>query len=221
LEKSPVVKAGQRAPEWKVAKWLDGKEHSLKEFRGKIVVLSFAASTGSGSEHMAPVAATVQEKFKDKPIVFVTIYLAEHNVAEAAKRAAEFASKHKLTALAAIDAGTMPENSQTNHAYGINLGLPAEVIIGPDGIVQYNEMEPEPGLEGILGKDCDEATPEDMAKMEAYMKRLVVEAGERWPVAPENMNEEESTALMNRVNVFHLSKRIDAALKAAEKTERR
>jgi thiol-disulfide isomerase/thioredoxin len=210
LERTPPLKAGDKAAPLSVARWLDGGQHSLEEFRDNVVVLDFWGLWCSACRNGVPALTAVQEKFKDKPVVFVSIHTADNDVDETAERIEKYAVEQGWHYLAAIDAGTMLENSVTSHAYGVD-GFPAQVIIGVDGIVKFNSAEPPEGLEGIMGKPCDEATAEDEAKMNTFMKEQFESAGEIWP-QPENLDEKTMMEALNRVNAFHMSRRIEAAL---------
>jgi thiol-disulfide isomerase/thioredoxin len=215
LDRTPPLKAGEKEAPLSVARWLDGRQHSLEEFRGKVVVLDFWGLWCSPCRNSVPALVTVQEKFKDKPVVFVSIHTADTNLDELVERIEKFAAEQGWHYLAAIDAGTMSEDSATSHAYGVD-GFPTQMIIGADGIVKYNSSEPPPGLEGIMGKPCDEATPEDMAKLEAFMKKEFESAGEKWP-GMDGGDEKATMEAMNRVNAFHMSRRIEAALAERKK----
>jgi thiol-disulfide isomerase/thioredoxin len=211
LDRTPPLKAGENAAPLSVARWLDGDDHSLEEFRGKVVVLDFWGLWCSGCRSSVPALTALQEKFKDQPVVFVSIHTADNDLDALAGQIEKFAAEQGWHYLAAIDAGTMTEDSVTSHAYGVD-GFPTQVIIGVDGVVKYNSSEPPPGLEGIIGKPCDEATPEDTAKLEAFMKKEFESAGEMWP-GMEGGDEKATMESMNRVHAFHMSRRIEEALR--------
>lgn len=210
LELKPYVKPGQPAPAWKLARWLDGKPHDLQEFRGKIVVLDFWGLWCSACRNGIPSLVAVQEKFKDKPVVFVSIHAAEGDTEATAKSITDLMAENKWNCMAAIDAGTMIENSETSHAYGVQ-GFPTQVIIGGDGIVKFNNNEPPKGMEHIFGKICDEITAEDQKALEAFEEEYFTAAGERWPMA-NGLSEQEQIQISNRVAAFHLSREIEKAM---------
>jgi thiol-disulfide isomerase/thioredoxin len=218
LDRTPPIKVGEQAPAWKMERWLDGKEHTLEEFRGKVVVLEFWGLWCSACRNSVPALVAVQEKFKDKPVVFISIHTAEDDSAKLAARIESFASEQRWRCFAAIDAGTMAENSVTCHAYGCK-GFPTEVVIGPDGRVSYNSAVPEPGMEELEGKPCDEITSEDEVKINAFEKVQFEAAGEKWPLA-KDLSEEELKTVINRVHVFQLSQRITAALSMADSQQK-
>jgi thiol-disulfide isomerase/thioredoxin len=218
LANTPAIKAGEPAPAWKVARWLDGKQHSLEEFRGKVVVLHFWGLWCSACRNSVPALVAVQEKFKDKPVVFVSVHTAESDCDKLVARIEKFASEQGWHYLAAIDAGTMIEDSATSHAYGCN-GFPTEVIIGPDGRVSYTSAVSPPGMEGIFGKACDQITTDDQVKIDAFEKAMFEAAGEKWPLA-KDLSEEELKAVMNRISVFQTSQQIAEALSRGERQQK-
>jgi thiol-disulfide isomerase/thioredoxin len=211
LSMTPALKPGEPAAPLKIARWLDGKDHSLNEFRGKVVVLRFWGLSSRSCRESVPAYKALQEKYCNKPVVFIGVHWADREINDLADQIEKYARDQDWHYLAAIDAGTMVENSETLHSYGCAI-CPTEVIIEPDGRISYNGAIPPPELEGIIGKPCDEATPEDEAKMNAYMQAQFEEAGEKWPL--DGMGEAEMKATMNRVRIFQLSRRIDAALKS-------
>jgi thiol-disulfide isomerase/thioredoxin len=214
LERRPSVKSGEPAPPWKLARWLDGKERSLDDFRGKVVVLDFWGLWCGACRSGTPALVALQEKYQDAPVVFVSIHTAEGDAAKLAERIEAYAKESDWRFLAAIDSGTMSENSTTSCDYGCE-SFPTELVIGADGLVKYNSSEPPKGLEGLIGKACDEVTPEDEAKLNAFMAEQFQAAGETWPL-PEGATDAESSAAMNRVMVYMMSQRIDAALAEIE-----
>ncbi len=218
LEQTPAVKAGEKAPAFKVARWLDGKQHSLDEFRGKVVVVDFWGLWCSACRNSVPAMATVQEKYKDKPVVWVSIHTADKDAAKLTERIEKFAADQNWHFLAAIDSGTMSANSVTSNSYGCQ-GFPTEVVIGPDGRVSYNSSVPPPGMEGIYGKTCEQITPEDQVKIDAFEKAQFEEAGEKWPLA-KDISEQEGVAVSNRMQVFDLSRRIGEAQSGTGKQQR-
>jgi thiol-disulfide isomerase/thioredoxin len=210
LESKPAIKAGEVARPWTIARWHDGQDRKLEEFRGKVVVLDFWGLWCSACRAGTPALVALQERFQDAPVVFVSIHTAEGDAERLAERIEDYASKAGWRYLSAIDAGTMIEDSATSHTYGCS-GMPTQIVIGADGIVKYNSSASPPGMEGIFGKSCDEITPEDTEKISAFMAKYYRTAGEMWPL-PEGTSEAESIATSNRVTTFYLGNAVDAAL---------
>jgi hypothetical protein len=152
----------------------------------------------------------LQEKYKDKPVVFISIHTAEPDAEKLAARIGQYATEKAWKFLAAIDEGTMIENSVTSHAYGCS-GFPTEIVIGCDGRIVFNSNVPVPGMEDIVGKSCDEITPANQVKIDAWEKSQFEAVGEKWPL-PKDISDEEMKKILNRLFLHQLSKPIDEAL---------
>jgi thiol-disulfide isomerase/thioredoxin len=210
LETTPPIPPGELAPPLSIARWLDGKQHTLEEFRGKVVVLHFWGFSCSGCLLGIPGLNALQQEFDDQPVVFISIHDAYHDVDNLADRIEKLAEEKQWRFLAAIDSGTMAQDSASFHAYGCT-GQPTDVIIGPDGRVTWHSGIAPPGMESVVGKTEDEITPEDEVKINKYMQAEFEAAGETWP-QPEGMSEEEELAISNRMVAFQLGRHIKAAL---------
>jgi len=214
LEPNPPVRPGTLAPPLTGATWVDGHERSLEEFRGQVVVIDFWGFWCGGCIRSIPALKEVQEHYRDQPVTFVAIHTAETFPDELSKRIQQFAEEENWQFLHAIDSGTASHNSKIANAYGIS-GYPSNVIIAPDGFVSYNSEVPPPGLEDIIGKPCDEGTPEDLARMQAYLREELEAAGIEVPDF-DALTEEEQVHLMYQFHVHQLKRHINAALKPAD-----
>jgi thiol-disulfide isomerase/thioredoxin len=210
LETSPPIPPGDPAPPLSIARWLDGQQHTLEEFRGKVVVLHFWGFSCSGCIRGIPGLNALQLEFDDQSVVFISIHDATHDVDNLAGRIEKLAQEKQWCYLAAIDSGTMAQDSASFHAYGCT-GQPTDVIIGPDGRVAWHSGIAPAGMEGIVGKTSDQITPEDEVKINKYMQAEFEAAGETWP-QPEALSDEEEVAISNRMIVFQLGRHIKAAL---------
>jgi len=210
LEPAPPIPVGEPAPPLQIARWLDGQQHSLEEFRGKVVVLDFWGLWCSACRGAVPTYKILQERFKDQPVVFISIHTAEKDAGALSEKIKQLTSNHGWDYLAGIDSGTMIENSATSCAYGVQ-AFPTEIIIGRDGLVKFNSMIPPPGFEELYGKTEEELSPQDFKKFEDWERNLFLEAGEAWPL-PETLSEQELEEIHTRVAVFDTSRRINAAL---------
>ena len=72
LSKAVVMKEGDLCPEF-VFKNTEGKEVSLKQFKGKYVVIDVWASWCAPCKQEFPNMKKLEEKYKDRNIVFVSI----------------------------------------------------------------------------------------------------------------------------------------------------
>jgi thiol-disulfide isomerase/thioredoxin len=209
LEPRPLVKIGQPAPPLTVAHWLDGRSRTLDDQRGQVVVLDFWGLWCGACRQVIPDLKSLQEKFADRPVTFVSVHTADGDSAELAKRITNFNEASGWQFLAAIDSGTMIEDSATTNAYGIQ-HFPSTVIIGPDGKVIYAEPD-------IGGPNCDEDDPEVLAEFEAKFngvwKAWFEAVDETWPIA-DDLSESERQALFQRVHQLYLAKQIETALRA-------
>jgi thiol-disulfide isomerase/thioredoxin len=213
LDPSSPVRRGEPAPPLTVARWLDGKSRSLEDFRGRVVVVDFWGLWCSACRNGVPSLKEIQARYRDQPVTFIAIHTAEADADALAQRIEKYAAGEDWQFLHAIDSGTRSENSATSHAYGV-AGFPTEVVIGPDGVVAFNSSIPSASLEDIVGKACDEMTPEDMKRFETYMKEQFAAAGVPYPGSDEAAGADEAE-LVNRVHTFMLSREIDSALEAA------
>ncbi|WP_425398567.1 TlpA family protein disulfide reductase [Aeoliella sp.] len=210
LEPKPSVKAGTVAPPLENLHWLDGGEHSLEEFRGNVVVLEFWRLRSRSSRDMTPALKEVQQLYDGQPVTFIAIHTAEADTEQTTEAIEQFASDQGWDYLQAIDAGTMQYNSQVANAYGVS-SYPTHIVIGPDGRVVYNSDVPPPGLEDIIGKPCEDATPEDEQRLQAYMLAEFTAANIDWS-EDEELSQEEQIRRFNKLLVYQLKKQIDSAL---------
>ncbi|HYO25451.1 MAG TPA: TlpA disulfide reductase family protein, partial [Lacipirellulaceae bacterium] len=213
LETTPPIPLGEPAPPLDVARWVDGQQRSLEDFRGKVVVLHFWSFSCSGCLRGIPALNAVQQKFQDHPVVFISVHQACHDADSVVNRIDSLAKETHWGYLAAIDAGTMAQNSATFYAYGC-AGQPTEVILGRDGRVAWHSGIPPAGMESFYGKSCDEITADDEAVINRYMQAEFEAAGETWPMA-EGLPEEEQLAVSNRMLAFQIGRHIEAALASA------
>ncbi len=100
----------------------------------------------------------LRKPFEGKPVTFISIHSAEKDTDDLAKRIEEFRKKTGWEYVAAIDSGTMIEDSATTSAYGTQ-AFPLTVIIGPDGKIAY--VDPQD-----VSLACDEQNPVLLAEFE-------------------------------------------------------
>lgn len=214
LDPKPSVKPGAVAPPLEGLHWLDGNEHSLEEFRGNVVVLVFWRLRSGQCRDTVPVLKEVQQHYSGRPVTFIAIHTAEADTEQTAKAIEQFGSDQDWKYLQAIDAGTMKYNSEVANAYGVS-EYPAHIVIGPDGGVVYNSNVPPLGLEDLVGRLCEDITPEDEQRFQAYMQAEFSAANIDWP-EDEELSLEEQIRRFNKLLVYKLNKQIDAALSTAK-----
>jgi thiol-disulfide isomerase/thioredoxin len=210
LEPKSPVRVGEAAPPLDIARWLDGDGRTLDDLRGRVVVIDFWGLWCGACRSAIPSLKDVQERYRDKPVTFIALHTAEGETDALAGRVQEFADEQGWSWLHAIDSGTTTSNSATCHAYGVS-GFPTEIIIGADGRIVFNSNVPPPGLEDIIGNTEDEATPEAIKRLEAYMHEQFDAAGIDYPA--DDLPQEEQAKRMNRFGTYMLSREIDKALK--------
>ncbi len=86
------VEPGQAMPEFKL-KDLDGKEHSLSDFKGKIVVIEFCSHNCPYSRGADPQLIALAEKYADKGVVVLGIDSNTPNDVPSIKKYAEETGK--------------------------------------------------------------------------------------------------------------------------------
>jgi peroxiredoxin len=112
---------GKPAPTWKL-KDLDGKEHSLEDYRGKVVVLDFWYRGCGWCVRAMPQLVELAEDFKDQPVAVLGM-----NIDEDENNARFVVEKKKLN-YPNLKAGGIPKLYQVS-------GYPTLVLIDPRGNV--------------------------------------------------------------------------------------
>ncbi|MBX3358441.1 MAG: TlpA family protein disulfide reductase [Phycisphaeraceae bacterium] len=120
-KKGAGVSVGDTAPDWTVT-GVDGKEHKLSDFRGKIVLMDFWATWCPPCRAAMPGMQKIHEEYKDKGVVVLGMNCWERGDPKA------FMESNKYTY------GLMLKSDAAAEAYGVN-GIPAFFLIGPDGKV--------------------------------------------------------------------------------------
>jgi peroxiredoxin len=100
----------------------DGKKLSLKDFRGKIVLLNFWASWCVPCREEMPAMEKLYQEFKEKNFVILAVAVKDRK-----QDAVDFAKELKITYPIALD-----PDAKVGQEYGA-WGLPATYIIGPKG----------------------------------------------------------------------------------------
>jgi len=128
-EQSARPEVGDQAPDFTLTT-LDGKERSLKDLRGKAVMINFWATWCEPCRKEMPAMQKVYEKYKDKGFEIVAINIAETDVA-----AASFARQYGLTFPIWMD-----REREVTQLYKIG-PIPSSFFVDPDGnITQRYEV---------------------------------------------------------------------------------
>jgi thiol-disulfide isomerase/thioredoxin len=104
---------------------LDGKTHSLAEYRGKIVVLNFWATWCLPCREEMPMLSKLAPKYDEKDVAFLAASIDD---AQTQPKIARFLEKKKITL--AVFTGATPETLKQFHLGEI---VPATLILDRDG----------------------------------------------------------------------------------------
>jgi len=125
---------GKQAPDFKL-KTLDGKEVSLSDYRGKVVLINFWATWCPPCREEMPLFERVYKKYRDKG--FEILAISTDTSTEPVKK---FVKEYKLSFLILMDADNV------SGLYGIQ-GLPTSFLIDREGKIvkvrlgKYKEIE--------------------------------------------------------------------------------
>lgn len=109
-----------------VLKDLEGREHDLAAYRGKVVLINFWATWCEPCRNEMPSIQRLRDKLVGKPFVVLAV-----NVDEPDARVRLFLNRTRLDLPALMD----PNKSATRN-WGVRT-LPATFIVGPDGRIRY------------------------------------------------------------------------------------
>lgn len=117
---------GDAAPDFTVDD-VDGIEHQLEDFSGKVLVVDFFTTWCVYCPDQLPVLDEVQDRYHEDK---VAILLVDSDDRESKDKVAEYRVKYDITWPVAYKASTMGEDYLVD-AY------PTTVVIDGDGVVQY------------------------------------------------------------------------------------
>jgi thiol-disulfide isomerase/thioredoxin len=195
---SPLpYKLGDVPPTIEVNRWNDGQQHSLDEFRGKIVVIEFTGMWCGVCRKSAPTMRRLVELYRDQDVVFFGI----HTPTDDDKGVARMMSDDGWPLLIAIDERTDPAdkvsfNGKTAANYGI-LGWPTIVVLDRQGRVSSSGT--------IVDRTM---TPE---QAEPIYKRCAAKANIEYPM-PEDLSETAKSDWIRRLSFEWHREWIDKAL---------
>lgn len=125
VEKKKDEMIGQKAPDFTLSS-LDGKKISLKDFRGKkVVVLDFWATWCPPCRRAMPIVQEVSNELKDKDVIFFAV-----NIDEEKAKVTDFLKNAGITLTVLLDTGGNVAN-----AYKVT-SIPRMFIVGKDGVVK-------------------------------------------------------------------------------------
>ena len=121
------------APEFKdIKNWNDNAMHSIKDLKGKVVLLDFWTYTCIFCLRTIPTIKKIKEKYADKGLVVFGIHSAEYefakNIANIGRALKEIGVDEDVTGY--------DNNNKTWEAYG-NSYWPKHILIDRDGFVRY------------------------------------------------------------------------------------
>jgi len=106
---------------------VEGKRHSLADYRGKAVLVNFWATWCGPCREEMPSMEALRSAMKDRPFAVLAV-----NVGEGARAARGFGETMGLGFPLLLDADT-----RTTKAWGARI-LPASFVVGPDGRIRYS-----------------------------------------------------------------------------------
>ena len=142
-DQGPHPLVGKPAPALDV-ELLDGKQVTLEELKGKVVILDFWATWCGPCVKAMPTITEVAKQYEPKGVVFFAV-----NVQEDEDTVREFLKKQELEITVAMDSdGAVGERYQAE-------AIPQTVLIGKDGTVQVVHVGLVPGLKQKLSNELD------------------------------------------------------------------
>lgn len=136
---SKLLPVGATAPDWQLND-STGKQHTLSEYRGKIVVLDFWATWCGPCKEIMPRMQKLYEKYKDQGVAVFGVNSWEN------QDPGEFMQQKRYTY------GLLLKGEQITEAYKVTT-MPAVYIIGADGRIIYNhEGVDDKNLSGLIEK---------------------------------------------------------------------
>lgn len=135
---------GQKAPEIKVDAWLNSVPLTLKDLKGRIVVLEFWATWCPPCRKSIPHLIKLHKRYKDKGVVMVSI------TNESRKKVESFVRQNRME----YPIGT---GGTTSRTYGVK-GIPHAFIINDEGMIVW-EGHPMAGLDKAVEKEVKKLEP--------------------------------------------------------------
>jgi thiol-disulfide isomerase/thioredoxin len=156
------------APDFKeIDKWSDGLKHSIKDFKGKAILLDFWTYTCIYCLRTIPTINKIKEKYQDNDLAIVSIHSAEYNFAKDIENIEKAISTLNLSHyLTGFDI-----KNKTWELYG-NSYWPKHIFIDKDGFIRYEQpgygliKDFEEAILDLLEKPCNKIKETDKNKKE-------------------------------------------------------
>lgn len=155
---------GKPAQEITVGDWLNSDPLTLKDLRGKIVVLEFWATWCPPCRDSIPHLNKLHEEYKDKGVVIIGI------TQESKGKVKPFAKRMDMKYVVGISGGN------TSRAYGVR-GIPHAFIIDTEGIVRWSG-HPMGGLDEAIEKQLKDTPPRLLSPKKVKMIRKLISEAE-------------------------------------------
>ncbi|WP_372776610.1 peroxiredoxin family protein [Mangrovibacterium sp.] len=129
-DESTLVRINQPAPNFSFSDQ-NGQTHTLNEFRGKVVLLTFFATwCGPCLKELAHLDKEIYEKYKDNPNFVLLVFGREHNQSELN----DFKNKK------AIQFNLLADPKREIYSKYATQFIPRNFIIGKDGKISYSSI---------------------------------------------------------------------------------
>ena len=143
IKEKVAIKEGTIAPSFTL-KDLTGKEVSLADYRGKLVIIDFWATWCPPCRKELPHIQKVYDKYKDKEVIVLAI-TSESNI----EKVKDFIEEGDYTFPILIDG-----RREANSAYGIR-AIPMLFVLDKEGKIQHTHRGYNPEIETTLSKEID------------------------------------------------------------------
>lgn len=133
----PTLIHASPAPPFTLTQGSNGREVSLSDYAGHVVVLDFWASWCPPCRAAIPAIERLHQQYKDQGVKFIGINVSDNVDAQ------DFMRKTGGTYT------VLTNGDEVSQAYGVK-GIPTLVVIGKDGSIKYKESGWAPQLETIM-----------------------------------------------------------------------
>jgi RNA polymerase sigma factor (sigma-70 family) len=135
---SNPVRAGQAAPEWQVRPWSDGRNHSLGDDSGKVIVLYFWGTDFWQSVGALPALGKLVAKFEPRGVLFRSVHRPDTNDKRTVEEARRLLAHKEVPLVFALDQMRVEGHSRgaTAQRYGV-INYPVVILIDRAGKVAF------------------------------------------------------------------------------------